>query len=584
MNSLNITISRCFVVIVAFLSVCGTLNAQSYHPCQNCDTIPSRYYKYYYYQWYDELPFYGLDDSSCYYEDYSAYNVMGGYGKWEYAKNRMKINGLVALVDVYANHEPFDDTVKLPEYLYLYQVVGKNDTLRNDPLAVCSWPVWVDLVLIDSVRWDTAQPHYMVIDQGDYREDTRYVYAYEAYFDHPVYVDSDFYIFGSGNSNIRSPKNDLVWQYIPTFYSSIEGQTRVVDSLCPDEMLEDRGTWLYYNIGPYEYNSANVKGHLCFQMNTDNGVRWMCPWPDNYYGLYLAIVDQWDLHAEPSNELHGSVLGGGRYPDESYDTIVAVPANGYRFVHWNDGVTDSVRSVFLTKDTTFTAYFVPINHFYLEVFSSDSLKGQAFGGGSFPTNHVAGISAIPTHGYVFSCWNDGNSDNPRQVTLTKDTVFTAFFEDAPRYNVALEANDNEWGIVDGYGVYVANDTALITAYPFEGYMFDEWDDNVWYNPRRLIVTNDTLITAIFQPLQNVAMIDDLELNIIPNPAINKLTISVNVAGEKCCQIFNDKGVVAQKLCFETFSTEADISSLPRGHYMICLTTAQGCAYKHFVKW
>ena len=163
-------------------------------------------------------------------------------------------------------------------------------------------------------------------------------------------------------------------------------------------------------------------------------------------------------------------------------------------------------------------------------------------------------------------------------------LFTAFFEDAPRYNVVLDVNDNEWGWVDGDGVYVANDTALITAYPFDGYMFDEWDDNVWYNPRRLVVTNDTLITAIFQPLQNVAMIDDLELTIIPNPAIDKLTISVNIAGEKCCQIINDKGIVAKKFCFESLSIEADISTLPRGHYMICLTTAQGCSYKHFIKW
>lgn len=45
------------------------------------------------------------------------------------------------------------------------------------------------------------------------------------------------------------------------------------------------------------------------------------------------------------------------------------------------------------------------------------------------TNEVCNnsIKAIPNEGYVFTHWSDGNTDNPRVITLTQDTSFTAIF-------------------------------------------------------------------------------------------------------------------------------------------------------------
>ena len=37
------------------------------------------------------------------------------------------------------------------------------------------------------------------------------------------------------------------------------------------------------------------------------------------------------------------------------------------------------------------------------------------------------ISAIPDEGYHFTQWNDGNTENPRYITLTQDTTFAATF-------------------------------------------------------------------------------------------------------------------------------------------------------------
>ena len=37
------------------------------------------------------------------------------------------------------------------------------------------------------------------------------------------------------------------------------------------------------------------------------------------------------------------------------------------------------------------------------------------------------MTAIANNGYVFSRWNDGNTENPRTVTVTSDTAFVAIF-------------------------------------------------------------------------------------------------------------------------------------------------------------
>ena len=37
------------------------------------------------------------------------------------------------------------------------------------------------------------------------------------------------------------------------------------------------------------------------------------------------------------------------------------------------------------------------------------------------------MTATPNEGYEFTGWNDGNTENPRTVTVTSDTAFTAIF-------------------------------------------------------------------------------------------------------------------------------------------------------------
>lgn len=54
----------------------------------------------------------------------------------------------------------------------------------------------------------------------------------------------------------------------------------------------------------------------------------------------------------------GSVLGSGTYSYGETVTLTAIPNNGYQFDHWQDGNTDNPRTITVTSDATYIAYFV----------------------------------------------------------------------------------------------------------------------------------------------------------------------------------------------------------------------------------
>ena len=56
-------------------------------------------------------------------------------------------------------------------------------------------------------------------------------------------------------------------------------------------------------------------------------------------------------------------------------------------------------------------------------------EGTVTGAGEYKSGTTATLTATPASGYTFSQWSDGNTDNPRTITLASDTTFTAIFEE-----------------------------------------------------------------------------------------------------------------------------------------------------------
>ena len=117
------------------------------------------------------------------------------------------------------------------------------------------------------------------------------------------------------------------------------------------------------------------------------------------------------------------------YPDSTYQTITAVANRGFRFSHWNDGVTDNPRTIFVTSDTVFTAYFDSLPEYSVSVGvgSEVELAGYVEGGGVYYEGDTAVLEAHAAEGYVFDRWSTGATANPLRIVVESDTVVTAYF-------------------------------------------------------------------------------------------------------------------------------------------------------------
>jgi len=64
--------------------------------------------------------------------------------------------------------------------------------------------------------------------------------------------------------------------------------------------------------------------------------------------------------------------------------------------------------------------------------------------------------------------------------------------------ITVRSNDTVAGSVMGSGLYRVGDTATLVAVCKAGYSFRSWTDSVTDNPRRIVITDTTTYTAIFQ--------------------------------------------------------------------------------------
>ena len=131
------------------------------------------------------------------------------------------------------------------------------------------------------------------------------------------------------------------------------------------------------------------------------------------------------------------------------------------------------------------------------------------------TNPNAVLYAVANNGYRFDHWSTGSTSNPYTLTVTTDTIITAYFvSDGPQmFTITVEANDAAMGSVTGGGEYAEGSTATLTAIPNNGYTFALWLDGNIDNPRIVTVTGNATYTAVFQPNNSVTDINVNNINI-----------------------------------------------------------------------
>ena len=145
---------------------------------------------------------------------------------------------------------------------------------------------------------------------------------------------------------------------------------------------------------------------------------------------------------------------------------------------------------------THTAQFVPYNVRFNVIDTSMGSASAVCYALSGSTTMVS-CTATASPGYHFVNWGDGISTNPRIVGLISDTVFNVNFAIGNLYRVIVRSNNTLRGSVTGGGTVVQDSTRVIEAIPNYGYRFGMWSDSVTTNPRSIVVSSDTILTALF---------------------------------------------------------------------------------------
>ena len=217
----------------------------------------------------------------------------------------------------------------------------------------------------------------------------------------------------------------------------------------------------------------------------------------SYTAVFIPL--QYEITTECDPVEGGSVSGAGMYDYGSTATLTATPNENYSFICWSDGIASNPRIVTVTGNANYKAIFhfngTPM--YTITVKPNDPDLGTVTGSGTYPQGTTIEISATPNIGAVFTGWDDGITDNPRNITVTQDMVVTAIFIEIETYTITVRAENPLLGSTYGSGVYPLNQIVSIGATPNAGFYFSGWQDGNMNNPRTITVTGDAEYIASF---------------------------------------------------------------------------------------
>ncbi len=297
-------------------------------------------------------------------------------------------------------------------------------------------------------------------------------------------------------------------------------------------------------------------------------------YPETYQVLWDDGTDTTVLFQE--------TLTSTAYVDRS--TNFTVPANSrgrlvFRYI--------SDDKYYLYLDNVVINQLSVLQQYVVTAETNNAEWGTVSGGGTYLEGSQITLTATAAAGYLFVGWQDGVTENPRTVTVTADTTFTATFEPQPVFTVTVNCVSQDGTPVDpsyvvGAGVYDAGATVSLTGYVMGGelsfvYWILESGDTLYDNPYTFVLNSDRTITAVFHNSNGIGelRIKNEELRIYPNPASDKVTVVWNEA----LSIKNEEFVTVMDVNGRTVHTQAikqsgnqaitlDVSALPSGLYYV----------------
>lgn len=143
------------------------------------------------------------------------------------------------------------------------------------------------------------------------------------------------------------------------------------------------------------------------------------------------VINYYTVNVSSNDIVRGMVeVSGIQFAYGTPCTVTATAYTGYTFYGWSNGVTANPYTFAVVGNVELTALFVTEDEevYTVTVVSADPAMGSVSGGGQAVNGGCVTIRATPNEGYRFLNWQDGNTENPRTVTVNSDITYTAYFE------------------------------------------------------------------------------------------------------------------------------------------------------------
>lgn len=120
------------------------------------------------------------------------------------------------------------------------------------------------------------------------------------------------------------------------------------------------------------------------------------------------------------------------------------------------------------------------------------------------------LVAHPRDGYIFSQWSDGNTENPRIITITSNVAYLAQFvksdPDSPEESYLIIVKNQ--GCDEAFeGYYPVGTKIELHAQAEECNYFWRWSDGNTDNPRTVFVDKNMTYTAEFKTEQFIITVE-----------------------------------------------------------------------------
>ena len=266
--------------------------------------------------------------------------------------------------------------------------------------------------------------------------------------------------------------------------------------------------------------------------------------PETYYN-YDPSVPSYTLSEWRQLEAKGAIFlpcGGAWTNTNGYVEVTALDHGYYMRPFASNSISRLVcvpfdtTSVYSTSLTSYMGASVrlvkDVDIFHLNAIPNHSTWGAILGDSLYFGEDIS-VTATPNYGYHFVQWSDGNTDNPRTISLTADSTITAEF--APNIYTLTVTCDAEQGTINGKSGsfdYLSEHTFEAVANP--GFTFLTWSDGVKDNPRTIVLTHDSTITALFELGEYTDFIINVNTKdgelILSNSVVLKMPVAPQIEG------------------------------------------------------